>query len=68
MTLPDGKRKYYRGATKKEAEAKRLKDQMQLEKGVDLTDSSTYKDVVEAWFKLTKEDKAKLHTRTKTRD
>lgn len=65
MTLPDGTRKYYRGATRKEAETKRLKDQMLQVSGVNLADDSTYKTVVEAWFKLTKEDKAKLHTRTK---
>ena len=34
LTMPDGKRKYYRGKTKKEAEAKRDKDEKDSEQKI----------------------------------
>jgi hypothetical protein len=47
LTLPDGKRKYYRGKTKKEAEAKRDKDKALLRRGIDISDNRTFKEVAE---------------------
>lgn len=64
LTLPDGTRKYYRGKTKKEAEAKRDKDAKLLGLGVDITDNPTFQMVGERWFSLTK-DTDDLHIRTK---
>ena len=63
LTLPTGKRKYYRGKTKKEAETKRDKDKMLLGSGVNIADESTFKDVAELWFYLFKEDQ--LHSKSK---
>lgn len=64
LTLPDGKRKYYRGKTKKEAEAKRDKDKALLGRGIDISDNRTFKEVAELWFSLTKED----HVSTRTKE
>ena len=63
LALPDGRRKYYRGATKKEAEEKRDKDKALLGGGVNLADKSTFQEVAELWFYLLKEDQ--LHTKSK---
>lgn len=63
LTLPDGSRKYYRGKTKKEAEAKRDKDKALLGRGIDISDNRTFKEVAELWFSLTKE--GHVSTRTK---
>ena len=63
LALPDGRRKYYRGATKKEAEEKRDKDKALLGGGVNLADKSTFQEVAELWFYLFKEDQ--LHTKSK---
>lgn len=63
LTLPDGTRKYYRAATKKEAEAKRDKDKALLNGGVNIADESTFQEVAELWFVLLKEDK--LHSKSK---
>lgn len=63
MTLPDGSRKYYRGRTKKEAEAKRDKDKALLGRGIDISNNGTFEDVAELWFSLTKEEN--VSTRTK---
>lgn len=41
LTLPNGKRKYFRGATKKEAEAKREEAIKQLEAGIDISNGMT---------------------------
>ncbi len=64
LTLPDGKRKYYRGKTKKEAEAKRDKDKALLGRGIDISDNRTFKEVAEFWFALMKED----HVSTRTKE
>lgn len=63
LTLPNGKRKYYRGKTKKEAETKRDKDKMLLGGGVNIADESSFKDVAELWFTLTKEDQLKTKSK-----
>lgn len=64
LTLPNGKRKYYRGKTKKEAVAKRDKDAELLGQGVDVNANPYFKDVAEKWFELTKTG-PDLHVRTK---
>lgn len=55
LTLPNGKRKYFRGATRKEAEAKRDKAKRDLEDGLDIGDSSTVEELCKLWLKEYKE-------------
>lgn len=55
LTLPDGKRKYFRGATRKEAEAKRDQAKRDLEDGLDIGDNTTVKEFCELWLKEYKE-------------
>lgn len=62
MTLPDGSRRYYRAATREEAEAKREKDQALLGLGINISDNSTFKELAEYWFKLVKEEQ--LHKKS----
>ena len=64
LTLPDGKRKYYRGATRREAEAKRLADQILIAQGVVIDDNSRVSDVAELWYRLNVGDRD-LHTKSK---
>lgn len=64
LTLPDGKRKYYRGATRREAEAKRLADQILIAQGVIVNDNSRVSDVAELWYRLNVDDRD-LHTKSK---
>lgn len=51
LTLPNGKRKYFRGATKKEAEAKRDEAVKQLDAGIDVGNDMTVKELCELWLK-----------------
>lgn len=51
LTLPNGKRKYFRGATKKEAEAKREEAIKQLEAGIDISNGMTVTELCELWLK-----------------
>lgn len=55
LTLPNGKRKYFRGATRKEAEAKREQAKRDLEDGLDIGDNTTVKEFCEIWLKDYKE-------------
>lgn len=50
MTLPNGKRKYFRGATRKEAEAKRDAAKRDMAAGLDLTCNATVKSLAELWL------------------
>lgn len=63
LVLPDGRRKYYRGSTRKEAEQKRDKDKALLGKGVNIADESTFQQIAELWFYLFKADQ--LHSKSK---
>lgn len=54
-TLPNGKRKYYRGKTRKEAEEKRDRDRMALGLGVRIDDKTRFRDFAETWFMLRKD-------------
>ena len=51
LTLPNGKRKYFRGATKKEAEAKRDEAHKQLDSGIDIGSDMTVKELCEVWLR-----------------
>lgn len=59
-TLPNGKRKYYRGKTRKEAEDKREKDLIAIGKGVKIGDDTTFRELANVWYAI-KCDK-NLHT------
>ena len=62
LTLPDGSRKFYRGSTKKEAEAKRDKDKVAMSHGIDICDDSTFQQIGDQWYQLFKVDN--LHVRS----
>ena len=50
MTLPDGKRKYFRGNTKKEAEKKRDEAKKLVDSGLDLSSNTTVEEFVKLWL------------------
>lgn len=50
MTMPDGKRKYFRGATRREAERKRDEARRDLEAGLDINAKTTVKEFAELWL------------------
>jgi len=56
ITLPNGKRKYIRGKTAKEAEEKVKQARFEVGLGIDLSDETRFKDYAESWFRLTKEN------------
>lgn len=62
MALPDGRRKYFRGNTRKEAEEKREEAKLLLGKGVSFNCSTTVAELAELWFKAFKKDQ--LHIRS----
>jgi len=51
LTLPNGKRKYFRGATKKEAEKKRDEAKREIDRGLDLSQSLTVAEFVDLWLR-----------------
>lgn len=55
LTLPNGKRKYFRGATKKEAEKKRDAARIELERGLDIGSDITVNDLAKLWLAEYKE-------------
>ncbi len=61
-TMPNGKRRYYRGATKKEAEHKRDEDKRKIEEGYVLDNTMKFKELAALWLGV-KAD-ARLHTRS----
>lgn len=62
LQLPDGTRKFYRAATRREAERKRDEAKMQLRMGVNLADDTTVQELADIWFRLYKE--GQLHKRS----
>ena len=59
LTLPDGKRKYFRGSTRKEAERKRDEAKLQLAMGVSVGDSTTVKNLAVMWLRDYKKDEVR---------
>ena len=55
LTLPNGKRKYFRGATKKEAERKRDEAKRQLASGIDISTNPTVEEFTKMWLAEYKE-------------
>ena len=51
-TLPNGRRKYYRGKTKKEAEKKRDAESLDIEMGVNVDDKITVSELTKLWLKI----------------
>lgn len=64
MTLPDGTRKYFDGATKKEAEQKRDEAKRKIMCGYDIGNNTTFGELADIWLQEYMAQK-KLHTRTK---
>lgn len=50
LTMPNGKRKYFRGATKKEAERKREEARRAMEAGIDISDRTTVEQFANMWL------------------
>ncbi len=50
LTLPDGKRKYFRGSTRKEAERKRDEAKRLVDSGIDLSSSVKVSELAELWL------------------
>lgn len=57
LTMPNGKRKYFRGATKKEAERKREEARRDMEAGLDISAKTTVAQFAEMWLKEYKKDR-----------
>ena len=55
LTLPNGKRKYFRGATRKEAERKRDEAKRMLEAGIDVASNPTVEEFAKLWLAEYKE-------------
>lgn len=51
LTLPNGKRKYFRGATKREAEKKRDAARKELDAGLDISNNLTVAEFAEVWLR-----------------
>lgn len=54
LTCPDGTRKYIRAKTKKELEEKVRAAQAELDKGVNINDSTTFAELTQMWVDLVK--------------
>lgn len=65
LTMPDGKRKYFRGKTRKEAEEKRDAAKLRMGAGVDISSETTVKELADTWFFCYKECDEDLHKRSK---
>ena len=50
LTLPNGKRKYFRGATRKEALAKRDEAKIKIGCGIDIGNDMTFKELADLWL------------------
>ena len=50
LTMPDGRRKYFRGATKKEAERKREEARRAMEAGIDISVKTTVAEFSSVWL------------------
>ena len=54
FTLPNGKRKYVRAATKTELAQKLQAAKMEVGLGIDISDATTVRKYAETWVRLTK--------------
>lgn len=59
LTLPGGKRKYFRGATEEEAERKLNEAKFQLGLGLKIDDNTTFGEFAEMWYNVYKRPKLK---------
>lgn len=62
LTLPDGRRKYFRGDTVEEAERLRDEAKLQLNMGIQIDDSTTVAELAGLWFSAYK--KGQMHIRS----
>lgn len=59
LTMPNGKRKYFRGATRKEAERKREEARRAMESGLDIGSKITVAEFADMWLKEYKADRVR---------
>lgn len=62
VRLPDGSRKYIRAKTKKELEEKVLAIKLELNLGIDISNTTTVEQLGEMWLRLVKEPKVSENT------
>jgi integrase len=62
LTLADGKRKYVRGKTKKELEEKIAVLKKELDLGINICNTTTFRPYAEQWYKTVKEKDVKPNT------
>lgn len=63
LALPDGRRKYFSGATRKEAERKRDEAKIQLGCGIDIGNQMTFKEFSDLWMS-NYESRCDIHPKT----
>lgn len=62
FTLPDGKRKYVTAKTAEELDQKVLYLRLQMQMGVDLSDNTTFGELMQIWFNTEKKGKIRETT------
>lgn len=62
FTLPNGKRKYIRAATKTELSKKLAAAKTEAGLGIDISDTTTVKDYAENWLRLAKTGRVSANT------
>ncbi len=60
--MPNGKRKYVRGKTKEELEEKLAELRREMTYGVDVTDSTTFRDYADHWYRTAREPYVSVNT------
>ena len=63
ITLPNGKRKYLRSATKEELDQKYQQAQLEIGAGVDITDTTMFGEFAQLWFNTYKRSKLRENSR-----
>ena len=63
ITLPNGKRKYLRSATKEELDQKYQQARLEIGAGVDITDTTTFGAFAQLWFNTYKRSKLRENSR-----
>lgn len=67
LTLPNGKRKYFRGKTAAEATRKLEEAKRQIQQGIDISDNTTVVELAQLWFDNFKKSNLKENSLTTLR-
>ena len=62
LTLPNGKRKYFRGKTAAEATRKLEEAKRQVQQGIDISDNTTVVELAQLWFDNFKKQNLKVNS------